>query len=200
MNKKNLELSIKFLQDELFKLMNGKFNLDMLIVTKSLRGYYKNPDSIAHKVLADRMGIRDPGNKPSSNDRIPYVYIQVKEDKNIKMLQGNRIEHPQFIIDNNLKPDYKFYITNQIMKPVTQIYSLIVEQLNGFKYEKDYFDKKYKYLLKKNEGDVKKTQNKIDDLKFKEASNIIFEDVMRVSTNRKNNSRTITEFFKVNKK
>jgi DNA polymerase elongation subunit (family B) len=200
MNKKNLELSIKFLQDELFKLMNGKFNLDMLIVTKSLRGYYKNPDSIAHKVLADRMGIRDPGNKPSSNDRIPYVYIQVKEDKNIKILQGNRIEHPQFIIDNNLKPDYKFYITNQIMKPVTQIYSLIVEQLNGFKYEKDYFDKKYKYLLKKNEGDVKKTQNKIDDLKFKEASNIIFEDVMRVSTNRKNNSRTITEFFKVNKK
>ena len=70
MNKKNVEMSIKFLRDELYKLLDGKFPLDMLIITKSLRGYYKNPDSIAHKVLADRMGVRDPGNKPSSNDRI----------------------------------------------------------------------------------------------------------------------------------
>ena len=60
MNKKNLEMSIQFLKDELFKLLDGKFKLDMLVITKSLRGYYKNPDQIAHKVLADRMGVRDP--------------------------------------------------------------------------------------------------------------------------------------------
>jgi len=39
-------------------------------------------------------------------------------------LQGDRIEHPTFIIENNLIPDYRFYITNQIMKPVMQIYEL----------------------------------------------------------------------------
>ena len=43
-------------------------------ITKSLRGYYKNPQQIAHKVLADRMAERDPGNKPKANDRIPCVY------------------------------------------------------------------------------------------------------------------------------
>ena len=102
----------------LIKLLDGKFKLDMLVITKSLRGYYKNPDRIAHKVLADRMGVRDPGNKPSSNDRIPYVYIEVKEEKGKSMLQGDRIEHPEYIKENKLKPDYKFYITNQIMKPM----------------------------------------------------------------------------------
>ena len=50
----------------------------MLIISKSLRGFYKKPHMIAHKVLADRMGERDPGNKPMVNDRIPYVYIQTK--------------------------------------------------------------------------------------------------------------------------
>ena len=45
------------------------------MITKALRGYYKNPGGIAHKVLADRMAERDPGNKPKANDRIPYAYI-----------------------------------------------------------------------------------------------------------------------------
>jgi len=194
MNQKNLELSIQFLRTELFKLLDGKFGMDMLVVTKSLRGYYKNPDQIAHKVLADRMGMRDPGNKPSSNDRIPYAYIEVKENKFTSVLQGDRIEHPDYIKENGLKPDYKFYITNQIMKPVGQIYSLIVEKLDGFKYPDDYYDKKYKSLL--NTMTPFKARNKINDIRFKDACEIVFGDVLRVANNRKNKSREITDFFK----
>ena len=41
-------------------MVNEKIGMDKLIITKSLNGFYKNPDSIAHKVLADRMGKRDP--------------------------------------------------------------------------------------------------------------------------------------------
>ena len=194
MNKKNLQLSIEFLRTELFKLLNGKFGMEMLIVTKSLRGYYKNPESIAHKVLADRMGVRDPGNKPSSNDRIPYAYIEVKETKNKNILQGNRIEHPDYIRDKGLKPDYKFYITNQIMKPVGQIYSLIVEKLDGFKYPENYYETKYKSLL--STLTPEKARNKINDLKFKEACEIVFGEVIRVAENRKSKAREITDFFK----
>ena len=58
-------------------------NLDMFVITKSLRGYYKNPEAIAHKVLADRIADRDPGNKPKPNDRIPYAYIQVDDKSDI---------------------------------------------------------------------------------------------------------------------
>ena len=78
LTKKDIKLSIKNLQQNLRDLVNGKFPLEMLIISKSLRGFYKNPNMIAHKVLADRMGERDPGNKPMVNDRIPYVYIQTK--------------------------------------------------------------------------------------------------------------------------
>ena len=58
-------------------------NLDMFVITKSLRGYYKNPEAIAHKVLADRIADRDPGNKPKPNDRIPYAYIKVNDKSDI---------------------------------------------------------------------------------------------------------------------
>jgi DNA polymerase elongation subunit (family B) len=37
------------------------------------------------------------------------------------ILQGERIEHPDYIKEKNLKLDYKFYISNQIMNPVRQV-------------------------------------------------------------------------------
>ena len=49
--------------------------------------------------------------------------------KTTSKLQGDRIEHPDYIREHKLKPDYYFYITNQIMKPVAQIYCLIAEKL-----------------------------------------------------------------------
>jgi len=124
---KTIESAVKFLKEKLEELVSGKFPMEDLTVTKTLRGYYKNPEGIAHKVLADRMGERDPGNKPSSNDRIPYVYINVKEKKGEKVLQGNRVEHPDYIRENNIKIDYRFYLTNQIMKPVMQIFELCMK-------------------------------------------------------------------------
>ena len=57
-----------------------KEHINMFVISKTLNGYYKNPQSIAHKVLADRMGQRDPGNKPKANDRIPYAYIIINEE------------------------------------------------------------------------------------------------------------------------
>ena len=60
-NKLDLEGSIKFCQEAFCsKLLQGGFPLDMPIITKSLRGFYKNPDQIAHKVLTDRIGEREP--------------------------------------------------------------------------------------------------------------------------------------------
>jgi DNA polymerase elongation subunit (family B) len=72
------------------------------------------------------MAERDPGNKPQLNDRIPYVAIEVITDK--KLLQGDLIEHPDYILRNNLKIDYVFYLTNQIMNPCVQFLELIVDE------------------------------------------------------------------------
>jgi DNA polymerase elongation subunit (family B) len=92
-------------------LFNFNITIEKLIISKSIRSFYKNPKAIAHNVLAERIGVRDPGNKPSPGDRIPYVYIVNPGAK----LQGEKIETPMFIKDNKLKIDYGFYISNQII-------------------------------------------------------------------------------------
>ena len=48
-------------------------------------------------------------------------------------LQGDRVETPTYIKENNLTPDYSFYITNQIMKPVQQLFALVLETIPDFK-------------------------------------------------------------------
>jgi len=128
MKENNIRSACTFLRKYLDKLVNEKVPIEKLIITKSLRSFYKNPQSIAHKVLADRIGQRDPGNKPTSGDRIPFVYIVTKAPaKGKKVLQGDRIETPNYIKENNLEIDYLFYITNQIMKPSLQFLELIID-------------------------------------------------------------------------
>tara|TARA_Y100000389_G_scaffold22767_1_gene19466 strand:- start:610 stop:4674 length:4065 start_codon:yes stop_codon:yes gene_type:complete len=161
MKQKNVELARQWLKDTLLKISKGemsKDNIDMFVITKSLRGYYKNPESIAHKVLADRIAERDPGNKPKPNDRIPYAYFELEynmkydienkyksgknkgKDKKKTILQGNRIEHRDYIIDKKLNLDYNFYITNQIMKPVSQLLEIQLGEKEINEIFKNYID------------------------------------------------------------
>jgi DNA polymerase elongation subunit (family B) len=115
------------------ELIAGKFGLHKLTITKSLRAEYANPERIAHKVLADRITARDPGNAPSSSQRIGYVYIATPKGQPEPTLQGEKIETPAFITANKLTPDYAYYIERQIAKPVAQVFALVLESLPGFK-------------------------------------------------------------------
>jgi len=177
---KNIESSINYVRGCLRNMVNESYPIDKLIVTKSLRSGYKNPKQIAHKVLADRMGQRDAGNKPGPGDRIPYAYI-VHENK--KALQGERIEHPDYIRQNSLKLDYRFYITNQIMKPVQQVYALILEDIQDFKKKKGITLRKWKKELDDLEikwgSDEIKLKRKVELLRNKEVKTLIFEEFLK---------------------
>lgn len=125
------EKAWRFIETELGKLRRGEFPIDMLVVSKTLGSTegYKMPEKIAHWVLAQRMVERDPGNRPQTNDRIPFVYVQTKGE--VK-LQGDRIEHPKYIAAHpEIKPDYEHYLTNQIMKPVMQVIQLADKSIMG---------------------------------------------------------------------
>ena len=50
-----------------------------------------------------------------------------------KKLNQFDIAYNNFCNAIKLKPDYAFYITNQIMKPVTQIFSLLLNDMKEFK-------------------------------------------------------------------
>ncbi len=130
--KRDIQGAFRFVRQAAVDLMAGKFPMKRLTITKSLRAEYKAVP--AHKVLADRIGKRDPGNKPASNDRIPFVYVVPPAGRKADDVpQGERIETPTYIREHDLKIDYGFYITNQIAKPVAQVFGLVVEQLPGFK-------------------------------------------------------------------
>ena len=75
---------------------------------------------------------------------------------------------------------------------------MIAEDLEGFKYSKDYYKQKYKLLSKTLEEP--KAIGKVNDLRYKDATDIVFGDVLRVANNRKTKSREITDFFKISKK
>tara|TARA_B110001469_G_scaffold123902_2_gene136645 strand:+ start:8579 stop:12487 length:3909 start_codon:yes stop_codon:yes gene_type:complete len=194
MKEKDIPKSIVFLKEELNKLIQGKFPMEMLTITKSLKSYYKNPESICHKVLADRIGEREPGNKPLPNERLPYIYIQYPEKKGQKVLQGDKVEHPSFIKQHKLKPDYLFYITNQIQKPVCQIYALIVEQLEGYSHDEDYMNR-LKKMYNDKHGE-EKANEKLTKKRNEITADILFQDIIREGTNKKNKIRPITSWFK----
>lgn len=192
MKEQNIEKAVLFLKTFLKNIIDEKIPLDKLIITKSLREFYKCPESIAHKVLADRMGKRDPGNKPSTGSRIPFVFIKTKKKVN---LQGEKIEHPDYIKEHGLKPDYKIYITNQIMKPVMQIFALVLENLKVFKTRKRGFDRKIRSLERKWKDDDKKCVENIMKERNKHVKELLFDDILRVYNNKQNGQQTITSLF-----
>lgn len=125
---RDLNKAIEYTKEVLRKLMDGLYPIDKFIISKTLKAKYKKPSTIAHKVLADRMAVRDPGNKPQINDRIPFVYIVKDFGKKKKkdILQGDLIEHPEYVIKNNLKIDYLYYLEHQIINPAGQILGLML--------------------------------------------------------------------------
>uniref|UniRef100_A0A6C0K559 DNA-directed DNA polymerase n=1 Tax=viral metagenome TaxID=1070528 RepID=A0A6C0K559_9ZZZZ len=121
----------KLVQDSCMDLVNGKVKLGQLTITKSLRAEYANPLQIAHKALADRMALRDPGNAPASGDRIPFVYVRPAVGAVAAKLQGDRIEAPSWIKEKGLVPDYEFYLGHQLQNPISQMFGLLLEEMPG---------------------------------------------------------------------
>jgi len=192
MKDQDVSKAISFTKKYLNDIVDEKYPLDKLIITKSLRAFYKNPRQIAHKVLADRIGKRDPGNKPGAGDRVPFVYIQTKKDMK---LQGDRIETPEYIVKNNLKPDYTHYITNQIMKPVQQVFALVLQDIPEYKSKKRMLVIKEKGIMRKYIGDDTKQNKYIQDHRNKEVKGLIFDDALRKCNLRKNNQQSLKSFF-----
>lgn len=203
MKKQNIQEAIEFLKDCLQNMVDEKYPIDKLVISKSLRSGYKNPKGIAHKVLADRITARDPGNKPGPGDRIPFAYISVPGKK---VLQGEKIETPSFIQEKNLKLDYSFYITNQIMKPVQQLFALVIEKiwtmqnkrpkLNKYKKEVEELKRKVMGLV---DEDMDKFQEKfnekLEELRCKEVKSLLFDEYLRETNNEKAGVQSLTKFF-----
>ena len=195
MKENNIQSAIKFLEKSLDELVKGNVSMDKLMITKALRGDYKNPQQIAHRVLADRIGQRDPGNKPKPGDRMRFVHI-VNDEK--KALQGEKIETPEFIVANKLKIDYIFYITNQLMKPLQQLLGLALEQIwtyQGKHSALKEFKKDLVKLEKEYNDNLETFMKKREKLTSAKIKVLLFDKILNKIQIDKQGMQSITTFF-----
>lgn len=80
------------------------------------------PVTQAHVRLTRRMYLRDPGSAPVSGERVPYMFVEKKGN----VLQHEKAEHPDYVTKYNLKPDPKYYLDNQLRKPIRQLFELLM--------------------------------------------------------------------------
>lgn len=191
MKSKGLDTATEFLKNSLDDIVNKRVPIEKLIITKSLRSGYKNPQQIAHKVLADRMAARDPGNKPAPGDRIPFAYIH----SGPKALQGEKIEHPNFIKEKNLKIDYSFYITNQIMKPVLQVFGLVLEDMPAFRRKRERFLDEIETIKYSLADQPEKLRKKIASMRDSEVQKLLFDDYINKAKLMNSNQVDIRSMF-----
>jgi len=224
MRDKNMQASLNTVNAYVEKLLAEEIPLDQFVITKSLNSSYKNPKQIAHKVLADRIAEREPGNKPTSGDRIPFVYIinpekvrisklKGKEKKDApKVLQGDCMDTPAYIRANpdKCKVDYGHYITNQLMNPIVQLFALALEDIWIMQKKPKsllYFQNEVKLMTNKMTTDPKnnhlkaeelteKIAKKITKMREKTAGDIIFGPYIKQLKNAADKNQPITAFLK----
>jgi DNA polymerase elongation subunit (family B) len=189
---RNIQKAATFVKDMLIRVLRNEVPLEKFVISKSLRDDYKDPTKIAHRVLADRMGARDPGNKPNVGDRLPFVYIHAP----LKKLQGDKIEHLQYVRDKGLKPDTLFYITNQIQNPVAQLFALCIDALEGYKEPKPSYTRMLEGFIA--EGDELETATlKVLAKKERHLETLLFTEAPYLQSHlRASRSGPLDSFFK----
>lgn len=171
LKEKNVKVAAEFVKSMLIKVMKGDFPLEKFAITKQLRDDYKDPTRIAHRVLADRMTARDPGNAPNVGDRLKFVYIQAPDKK----LQGDKIEHIDYAKEKKLPIDTVHYITNQIQNPVAQLFALCITELDGYVEPRPSYKVLYEQYLEKL-GDSEEATLKVLAHKEKHLEKLMFMD------------------------
>lgn len=109
------------MKDTISDLLQNKIDMSKLVITKALaKADYTAKQ--AHVELAERMKKRDAGSAPTLGDRVAYVII--KGSAGAKNFE--RSEDPIFVLENNVPIDTKYYLDNQLAKPLGRIFEPIL--------------------------------------------------------------------------
>ncbi|KIJ65720.1 hypothetical protein HYDPIDRAFT_39637 [Hydnomerulius pinastri MD-312] len=102
-------------------LLQNKVDMSQLVITKALaKADYAAKQ--AHVELAERMRQRDAGSAPALGDRVAYVIV-----KGIKGAAAyEKSEDPLYVLENNIPIDTKYYLENQLSKPLMRIFEPIL--------------------------------------------------------------------------
>ena len=100
--------------------------MSSLVITKALsKADYTAKQ--AHVELAERMRKRDERSAPALGDRVAYVITKgAAGAKNFE-----RSEDPIFVLENNIPIDTRYYLDNQLAKPLGRIFEPILGEVKA---------------------------------------------------------------------
>ncbi|KAL0060858.1 DNA-directed DNA polymerase delta [Marasmius tenuissimus] len=107
-----------YVKQTIADLLQNKVDMSQLVITKALaKSDYAAKQ--AHVELAERMKQRDAGSAPALGDRVAYVIV-----KGMKGAAAyEKSEDPLFVLENNIPVDTRYYLDNQLSKPLMRIFS-----------------------------------------------------------------------------
>lgn len=149
MYKMDTQGAVKIVQAAAKELLNYAVSCEDLVVSKSLRriSYVKNKRDIPpgkfhiecngffliheyknanlpHLVVSAKREEREAGSGPKSGDRVPYVFI---DTGNPKDLQYTKAEDPAFVKENNVKLDVVYYLEHALKSPLESLFELFLD-------------------------------------------------------------------------
>ncbi|KDN38570.1 hypothetical protein K437DRAFT_259358 [Tilletiaria anomala UBC 951] len=102
-------------------LLQNQVDMSQLVITKALaKADYAAKQ--AHVELAERMRKRDAGSAPALGDRVAYVIV--KGGKGAAAYE--RSEDPLYVLEHNIPIDTRYYLDNQLSKPLMRIFEPIM--------------------------------------------------------------------------
>ncbi|KAF2743478.1 catalytic subunit DNA polymeras-like protein delta [Sporormia fimetaria CBS 119925] len=118
----------EFVKETISDLLQNKIDMSNLVITKALTKQ-ENKDGTggytakqAHVELAERMKKRDAGSAPALGDRVAYVIIKGAGGAKTH----EKSEDPIYVLENNIPIDTKYYLDNQLAKPLGRIFEPIL--------------------------------------------------------------------------
>lgn len=118
----NLNISTQsYVKGTIADLLQNKIDMSKLVITKALTKEDYSAKQ-AHTELAKRMKERDPGSAPGLGDRVAYVMVRgATGAKNFE-----KSEDPLYVLEHNVPIDTKYYLDNQLAKPLGRIFEPIL--------------------------------------------------------------------------
>ena len=105
------------------KINVSKLPIPLPEIYRVLSLTYKSPSP--HGNVSLKRKLRNPGTEPSLGERINYVIVPSSQGSGDV---SENTEDPDFVIENGLSLDYKYYIEKQLRNPLVDLMSFIMDK------------------------------------------------------------------------
>lgn len=121
--RRNAQLALDIARRHIRRVLDNEHDMAKFVVSKTLRTGYKvdtQPHVFVARKIQQRRGFPVP-----SGSRVPYVFVENKEDPNQK--QAEKAEDYEYALSNGMVVDRLYYIDHQLRKPLIGLFEPVAE-------------------------------------------------------------------------